>query len=253
MIDTHAHIYAKEFDEDRKEVVNRAIEFGVSKILLPNIDTQSINGITQLVNLYPDYCYRMMGLHPCSVSDNYREELTVIKKELDTERCIAVGEIGIDLYWDKSTQNIQERAFLEQCQWAMDADLPIVIHSRESTTLLLDILDTHFKEGISGVFHCFGGTEEEARRMVERNMYMGIGGVVTFKNTTLRDVLKTVPLERLVLETDSPYLSPVPYRGKRNESSYLAHIANQLSDVYGLSITEIDSITTSNALNLFKL
>lgn len=253
MIDTHAHLYAKEFTEDIDEVISRAKLSGVSNILLPNIDVNSIQGITHLVDAYPNYFYRMMGLHPCSVKENYEEELAIIKQELDTQKCIAVGEIGIDLYWDKTTQQIQENAFLEQCQWAVDADLPIVIHSRESTSLLLDLLDVHFKTGIQGVFHCFGGTEEEAERIVDRDMYMGIGGVVTFKNTALRDILKNVPINRLILETDSPYLAPVPYRGKRNESSYLTYVANQLSTVYNVPISEIDTITTSNALNLFKL
>ncbi len=253
MIDTHAHIYAEEFAEDQLAIIENAQEVGVTKILLPNIDSASIAGITHLVETYPQVCYRMMGLHPCSVKDNYKEELAIIKKELDAQKCVAVGEIGIDLYWDKSTQAIQEDAFLEQCQWAKDANLPIVIHSRESTTLLLDLLDVHFPKGIDGVFHCFGGTEEEADRILNRNMYLGIGGVVTFKNTTLRDVLKKVPLNSVVLETDSPYLAPMPFRGKRNESSYLSYIAKQLGEVYNLPISEIDSITTANALNLFKL
>lgn len=175
------------------------------------------------------------------------------KKELGSEECIAVGEIGIDLFWDKSTQGIQEEAFLLQCEWAKERDLPIVIHSRESTTLLLDILDAHYSNGIDGVFHCFGGNLKEAERIVNRGMYMGIGGVVTFKNTTLREVLIETPIERLILETDAPYLSPVPFRGKRNESSYLKYVASQLAEVYNLPISEIDAITTSNALKLFKL
>lgn len=253
MIDTHAHIYAEEFLEDQPQIIERAAEVGVTKILLPNIDAASIAGISHLVDTYPNICYRMMGLHPCSVKEGYVQELAAIKAELDSKPCIAVGEIGIDLYWDKSTQNIQELAFIEQCNWALAANLPIVIHSRDSTTILLDLLDLHFPNGIAGVFHCFGGTEEEAQRIIDRNMYVGIGGVVTFKNTTLRDVLKKVPIERVVLETDSPYLAPVPYRGKRNESSYLTYVANQLCEVYNLPFSEIDAITTANALNLFKL
>ena len=253
MIDTHAHIYAEEFLEDQPQIIERAAEVGVTKILLPNIDAASIAGISHLVDTYPNICYRMMGLHPCSVKEGYVQELAAIKAELDSKPCIAVGEIGIDLYWDKSTQNIQELAFIEQCNWALAANLPIVIHSRDSTTILLDLLDLHFPNGIAGVFHCFGGTEEEAQRIIDRNMYVGIGGVVTFKNTTLRDVLKKVPIERVVLETDSPYLAPVPYRGKRNESSYLTYVANQLCEVYNLPFSEIDAITGANALNLFKL
>ena len=253
MIDTHAHIYAEEFLEDQPQIIERAAEVGVTKILLPNIDAASIAGISHLVDTYPNIWYRMMGLHPCSVKEGYVQELAAIKAELDSKPCIAVGEIGIDLYWDKSTQNIQELAFIEQCNWALAANLPIVIHSRDSTTILLDLLDLHFPNGIAGVFHCFGGTEEEAQRIIDRNMYVGIGGVVTFKNTTLRDVLKKVPIERVVLETDSPYLAPVPYRGKRNESSYLTYVANQLCEVYNLPFSEIDAITTANALNLFKL
>ena len=253
MIDTHSHVYAEEFKDDLDAVVQRAVNVGVEKVLLPNIDLESIGGLNNLVDERPDFFFRMMGLHPCSVKEDYKQVLQRIERELDDKSCVAVGEIGIDLYWDKSTQAIQEEAFLIQCNWAIERNLPIVIHSRESIGLIIDLLKKHFPEGIKGVFHCFTGTEEQAKQIEAMGMYMGIGGVVTFKNSNLRDVLKAVNPQRLILETDAPYLAPVPYRGKRNEPSYLTEVAKELSKVYGKTPAEIGELTTENALQLFNL
>lgn len=253
MIDTHLHLYAEEFDEDRTEAIQRANEVGVTKFLLPNIDMDSVDGMHQLVEQYPNQFYPMMGLHPCSVKEDYKEVLDVLKKELEKGQYIAVGEIGIDLYWDKTTYTIQKEAFKIQCEWAMQRDLPIVIHSRESIDEIVDILRP-LKGRIKGVFHCFTGTGQQALDILELGFYVGIGGVVTFKNTTLREVLKEkVPLDRVLLETDAPYLAPTPYRGKRNEPAYLSRVNLTLADVYECSEEQVDAVTTMNALRLFNL
>lgn len=253
MIDTHLHLYADEFSEDRSTVINRALEAGVTKFLLPNIDLQSVDGMHELEVNYPDQFYPMMGLHPCSVERNYQDVLAEIKKHLYARKYIAVGEIGIDLYWDKSTYAIQKAAFNIQCEWAMDLGLPIVIHSRESIDEIIELLEP-LKGQITGVFHCFTGTVKQVRAILDLGFYVGVGGVVTFKNTTLRDVLKEgVDKQRIILETDSPYLAPTPYRGKRNEPSYLVEICQTLADVYECSVDEIDEVTTANALRLFNL
>ena len=253
MIDSHAHIYAEEFKEDLREVMLRSQEVGISKILLPNIDVSSIDPLNQLVRDYPDLCYRMMGLHPCSVQEDYREQLARLKEELDKGDCIAVGEIGTDLYWDQSTKDIQIEAFLEQCQWAVDRDLPVVIHSRETLDLNIGLLEQHFQGRIKGVFHCFTGTKEEADRIIALGMKMGLGGVLTFKNTHLREELAGMDPEHFLLETDAPYLAPVPYRGKRNEPSYMVEVQHVLAGVLGCDESELHEILESNTLKLFKI
>ncbi|MFY0645081.1 MAG: TatD family hydrolase [Bacteroidia bacterium] len=253
MIDSHAHIYADEFNDDLEQIVLNAQEVGVSKILLPNIDLKSIKGIESLITKYPGFAFPMMGLHPCSVDSNYLNELELIRKSLDEYNCIAVGEIGVDLYWDKSTQDIQIEAFKIQCDWAIDKDLPIVIHSRDSIDLIIDILENNFKGKITGVFHCFTGSIEQARRIVELGMYVGLGGVLTFKNSDLKTVVPSIPIERIVLETDSPYLAPVPYRGKRNEPSYIIHVHNYLANLLGIDSQKLDAQLEANTLRLFKI
>ncbi len=253
MIDTHAHLYADAFEGEIDEVILRAKAAGVTKVFLPNIDTDSIAGLNTLVELDRTFFYRMMGLHPCSVDRDYEIQLERIKQELDTNTTIAVGEIGIDLYWDKTKRELQEKAFLTQCEWALEKKLPIVIHSRESTQLILDILKANFNGKLSGVFHCFVGSAEEAKEIVEMGYHIGIGGVVTFKNSDLRNHLFNAPLDRIIMETDSPYLAPVPYRGKRNESAYIMEVASELARIYSTSIEEISKITTANALDLFKI
>jgi len=213
----------------------------------------SIRPLKALVASYPDYCIPMMGLHPCSVSTDYKSQLAIIEKELDRNDYVAVGEIGIDLYWDKSTLDIQKDAFMIQCQWATDRKLPIAIHARDSTDILIKILQEEVKGVLTGVFHCFGGDVDQARAIEELGFYLGIGGVVTFKNTKLREVLANISLDRIMVETDAPYLAPVPYRGKRNESSYLRQIISTLAEVYSTTPAEISAITTANALKLFKI
>ena len=253
MIDTHLHLYAEEFNTDRSTVIQKANDVGVTKFLLPNIDLNSIQGMHALVEEYPNQFFPMMGLHPCSVNDNYKEVLDKLKAQLKNGSYVAVGEIGIDLYWDKSTYDIQKEAFLVQCEWAMQLDLPIVIHSRESIDPIVELLKP-LRGKIRGVFHCFTGTVKQAESILDLGFYVGIGGVVTFKNTTLREVLgEAVPLNKVLLETDSPYLAPTPYRGKRNEPAYLEKVVLTLADVYGCSEEEVDRTTTANALRLFNL
>jgi TatD DNase family protein len=253
IIDTHAHLYAEEFHQDIANVIERARSEGIDRVLLPNIDTNSIEPLKALVASYPDYCIPMMGLHPCSVSTDYKSQLAIIEKELDTNDYVAVGEIGIDLYWDKTTLDIQKDAFIIQCQWAVDRKLPVAIHARDSIDILIKVLQEEVKGELTGVFHCFGGDIDQAKAIEELGFYLGIGGVVTFKNTKLRDVLVSVSIDRIMVETDAPYLAPVPYRGKRNESSYLKQIISTLAEVYSTTPAEISAITTANALKLFKI
>ncbi|MCB0661755.1 MAG: TatD family hydrolase [Saprospiraceae bacterium] len=251
LIDTHAHLYASEFDDDRKEVLEKALEKGVKKILLPNIDSHSIEGMMQMEVDFPNICYPMMGLHPCSVKENYREELSLMRRWIDKRDFIAIGEIGIDLYWDKTFVKEQEEAFLEQTRWALEKGWPIVIHSRESIDMILDLLEPLKSPALRGVFHCFSGNSEQAKRIMDLGFYMGLGGVLTFKNSGLDKVVRELPLSSLILETDAPYLAPTPFRGKRNESAYVALVAEKLAEVKEISIDEIERITTENAKNLF--
>jgi TatD DNase family protein len=253
MIDTHAHIYAQEFSDDIADVISRAKKAGVKHILLPNIDSSSVDDLKALVESYPQFCYAMMGLHPCSVKDNYENELKSIKPELNQGHCIAVGEIGIDLYWEQSTRDMQIKAFLEQCRWALELDLPVVIHSRESIDLLISLISEHFPQSLRGVFHCFTGSEKQALEILDLGMYLGIGGVFTFKNSNLKSFIKRLPLDKLLLETDSPYLAPVPYRGKRNEPSYVIEVHQKLALELEMDPRDLDQILDSNALNLFGI
>jgi TatD DNase family protein len=253
IIDTHAHLYAEEFKEDIAQVIERAKEEGIKKILLPNIDIDSIQPLRKLTDTHPEYCIPMMGLHPCSVSADYKDQLSIIEKELDDNEYIAVGEIGIDLYWDKSTLDIQKDAFITQCNWAIDRKLPIAIHARDSTDILIKILENEIKGDLTGVFHCFGGDLDQAKAIEQLGFYLGIGGVVTFKNTNLRETLSNISVDRLMVETDAPYLAPTPHRGKRNESAYLNRVIATLAEVYVKTPAEISAITTANALKLFKI
>ena len=253
-IDTHTHLYVDAFDEDRDDVIKECISSSIDKLLLPNIDVQSIPRLLTLAKSYPKTCYPMMGLHPCSVNSNFENDLEIIKKALDENNFIAVGEIGIDLYWDKSTLSFQEEAFAIQIEWAKKKKLPIVIHARESYDEIFKVLDKYNDENLSGVFHCFTGTKNQANQIINYgNFKLGIGGVVTFKNGGLDNTLKDVAIEQIVLETDSPYLSPSPFRGKRNKSPYLIYIAEKLSEIYNCRLDEIANQTTKNALEIFKL
>ncbi len=253
-IDTHTHLYSKQFDADRDEAIALAIEAGVSKFFLPNIDTSSIDGMKALEKKYPGQCYAMMGLHPCSVGANYKEELSRVEKELNENRFVAVGEIGIDLYWDKTFLKEQEEAFRQQIQWAKAKALPIVIHCREAFDEILAILDEENDERLSGIFHCFTGSVEQAHHILNyRNFKLGIGGVVTFKNAGLDKVVSELSIKDLVLETDAPYLAPTPFRGKRNESKYLPRIAEKLAEIYQLPLAKVAEITSQNALEIITL
>lgn len=254
MIDTHSHIYGPEFDEDRDEAIARAHEVGVHQILLPNINAGSIPSMLRLCHQYPGYCYPMMGLHPTDIEDDYCQVLEDMHQLLlqPGNPYIAIGEVGLDFYWDDTRRREQTEAFETQIAWARDFHLPLMIHSRSAHRELLDVMTCHQSEYLTGVFHCFGGTPEEARELLRfEGFCLGIGGVLTYKKSTLPDVLRQVPLQRIVLETDCPYLSPVPHRGQRNESSYLIHTARKMAEILSLSVDEIAEVTTRNAMRVF--
>ncbi|MBD3637758.1 MAG: TatD family hydrolase [Crocinitomicaceae bacterium] len=253
-IDTHTHLFTEQFNEDRKEVVQRAVEAGISKLLLPNIDLDSIDAVHQMVSDYPENCIPMMGLHPCSVTENWEDQLSVIKGHLFSRDYIAVGEIGMDLYWDKSTKNYQEQAFAQQIEWAKELQIPIVIHVRDAFDEAFEVVDQLNDERLTGVFHCFTGSVEQAQHIISYGGFkMGLGGVLTFKNSGLDKVIKQIDMAHFVLETDSPYLAPTPYRGKRNESSYLTYVASKLAEIKNIPIEEVAEITTKNAEELFGI
>jgi TatD DNase family protein len=253
LIDTHAHLYSEQFEADRNTVMQRAFDEGVEKIFLPNIDSESIEGMFELEAAFPDKCHALMGLHPCSVKENYKEELKIVEKWLGERSFKAVGEIGIDLYWDKSTFDIQKIAFREQINWAKELNVPIIIHARDSIDEIIQIVKEEKDERLTGIFHCFSGTIEQARQIMDLEFYMGLGGVLTFKKSGLDYVVKDIPMEYLVLETDAPYLSPTPKRGKRNESSYIKYVASKLAAVKDLSEEIVAKVTTKNALTVFKV
>jgi len=252
-IDTHAHLYSEQFDEDRMEMVQRTIESGVTRVYLPNVDSQSIEGMLALEASFPGQMFPMMGLHPCSVHpDSWEEELKVVETWLNKRHFCAVGEIGMDLYWDTSTKDLQAKAFITQCEWAIHYDLPIVIHSRESIDELIELVNGFKGTSLSGIFHCFSGTKEQATKIIDLGFLLGIGGPLTYKKSTLPEAIAEMPLESMVLETDAPYLPPTPHRGKRNESSYIPLVAARLAEVMNVTVEEIGAITTANALRLFK-
>jgi len=253
MIDTHTHLYAEEFDEDRKEAIQRALDKGITKFYLPAIDSESHEKMLRLETEYPGQVFSMMGLHPCYVKpESWEKELEIVKNYLDQRNFPAIGEIGIDLYWDKTTLDIQVKAFEQQIDWAIAMDLPIVIHTRESFDETFEVLERKKHPKLRGIFHCFSGDLEQAKHAIDLNFILGIGGVVTFKNGKIDQFLNEIPLDKIVLETDSPYLAPVPRRGKRNESSYLDLVAGRLVDIYGKDFSEIDKITTENAKKIFS-
>lgn len=252
MIDTHTHLYAEEFDGDRAEAIQRAVDKGITNFYLPAIDSESHGKMLELEAAYPGQVFSMMGLHPCYVKpETWQEELKIVRDYLDQRHFPAVGEIGIDLYWDKSTLDIQVKAFEQQIDWAIEKDLPIVIHTRESFEETFEVLERKKHPKLRGIFHCFSGNLEQARHAIDLNFILGIGGVVTFKNGKIDQFLHEIPLDKIVLETDAPYLAPVPYRGKRNESAYLDLVAGKLVDIYGKNFAEIDSATTANAAGIF--
>lgn len=253
LVDTHTHLNDEKFNDDRIDMLSRAFAKHINYMLIPNVDSESIESMHLLSQKFPKQIFPMMGLHPCSVKqETYKNELAIVQNQLENNKYIAVGEIGIDLYWDKSTQQIQEEAFHFQCDLAIAHQLPIAIHSRESIPLIIDLLKSRTKNP-TGVFHCFTGNETEAKQIIDLGFYLGIGGVITYKNSNLKDVIRNILLQHIVLETDAPYLPPVPYRGKRNESSYISLVAEFLCTIYQLSYEEVAEITTQNAKKLFKL
>jgi len=253
LIDTHTHLYLKEFDSDRDEVVNRAVSSGIVKMLLPNIDLESVDQMLSAESRYPGVCYSMIGLHPTSVKEDYLLQLDKLEAVASERRFVAVGEIGIDLYWDKTFLNEQIIAFRRQIKFALENRLPIVVHSRESFPEVFSVLEEFKDNKLSGVLHAFTGTVEDAEKAVGMGLKLGIGGIVTFKNSGLDKVVKEIGPYNLILETDSPYLAPVPHRGKRNESSYICIINKKLAEIFGMSEDEIASITFANSTGLFNL
>ena len=254
LFDTHTHIYLPEFDNDRDDVVDRALENGVTRLMLPNVDLDTIDALQHTLNAYPDMCSAAMGLHPTSVTENYRKDLDHIFEILDTNSYQAVGEIGIDLYWDKSYQKEQIDAFEMQIRYAAQHSLPVIIHCREALDSILPVLHKLSHLDVRGVFHSFSGSSEELSRIFESgDFYIGINGIVTFKKSSLRETLSAIPLDRLLLETDAPYLAPVPYRGKRNEPAFVRHTAEFIANELHMETLEIETITYKNACRLFNL
>ncbi len=251
LTDTHTHLYAEKFEGDRTQMMHRTLDARVRKLFLPNIDVQSIQPMLDLVWEFPENCFPMMGLHPCSVDEHVEAHLFQIQKWFKKRKFYAVGEIGLDYYWSVEFKEQQISAFKKQCQWAIQYDLPIVIHSRNATPDILSILKEISHPKLRGIFHCFSGTAQEAREIVDLGFYLGIGGVLTYKNSGLDKAIEEIGLEHLVLETDAPYLAPVPHRGKRNESSYLVHIAETLAVLKKVSVEQVAHITTENATTIF--
>ncbi|MDG1761590.1 MAG: TatD family hydrolase [Flavobacteriaceae bacterium] len=252
-IDSHTHLYVQEFADDRAEVIARAQAAGVSQFLLPAIDSETTEAMYQLKNDYPNNVHLMMGLHPTHVGAQLEKELAHVKAQLETDAFVAVGEIGIDLYWDKTTLVKQQEAFRVQIRWAKEKNLPIVIHCREAFDEIFEILEEEKGQDLRGVFHCFTGNFEQAQHAIKFGMKLGIGGVVTFKNGKIDQFLDQIDLKHIVLETDAPYLAPAPYRGKRNESAYLLQVAARVAEIYGKKIEEIAQITTQNSKSIFGI
>ena len=253
MIDTHSHIYSEEFDTDRDETIQRAKKAGVTHIILPNVDSETLPQMLALEAEYPDFCYAAIGLHPTSVKENYREDLALIKTELDRRNWIAIGEIGRDLYWDKTFLAEQIIAFQQQIDWVLEYNLPVIIHVRDSFNETMEALAPYKNSGLKGVFHSFTGTIEEAREIIDFGGFMfGINGIVTFKNSGLAAVVEEIDMKHILLETDSPYLTPAPHRGKRNESAYVQLVSKKLAEIYNLSVDQINEQTTLNAKSLFE-
>lgn len=253
LTDTHTHLYYEKDPELRAQLIQRSLENKVSRLFLPNVDSESIPLVFSLTEQYPDYCFPMLGLHPCDVKDNFMEELSIIEREIANRKIYAIGEIGIDLHWDKTTLSIQQEAFRIQIAWAKKLDLPIVIHCREAFDEIFEILNELKDEKLRGIFHCFSGTLEQAEKVINLGFYLGIGGVLTYKNSGLDKVVEQISLEHLVLETDSPYLTPVPFRGKPNESSYLIYVAQKLADIKQISLESLAEITTHNSKLVFGI
>ena len=250
-VDTHAHIYLEDFKEDILDVLGQAQKNKVHKIFMPNIDSSSIDDIENLEKSHPETCFAMMGLHPCYVKNNYKEELRVMESKFEERKYAALGEVGIDLYWDKSTFEIQKIAFQTQISWAKSLDLPIIIHSRDSLDETIQMIQDNQDGSLTGIFHCFNGNLEQAKKIIDTGFLMGIGGVVTFKKAGVDLTVAEIPLEHLVLETDAPYLSPTPFRGKRNLPEYIPIIADKVAELHDVKTAHVAELTSKNALSLF--
>ena len=254
LTDTHTHLYSKEFDADRSALIEKAMNAGVSRFFMPNVDSESIAGMLQVEKQFPNNCFAMMGLHPCSVNATYQDELKVVEHWLSKRKFVAVGEIGIDLYWDKTFFQQQQDAFRRQIQLAKQYNLPYVIHSRNSFDEVMEIVNEFKNDNIKAIFHCFSGNVKQAEQVIAAgNFKLGIGGVVTFKNSGLDKVVEAIDLKHIVLETDAPYLAPTPYRGKRNEPDYLILIAKKIAEIKNISVEEVAAITTQNSKDIFGL
>jgi len=253
LIDTHSHIYSEDFVNDIDDVIQRAYDNDIKKIVLPNINSGSVKRLVDLSDSYPHLCFPLLGLHPTSVSEDYKEELQAVEYWMDKRDFYGIGEIGIDLHWDRTFLQQQEDAFRHQLKLAKAKQLPVVIHVRNSFSEVLRIVQEEQDGSLKGIFHCFTGTETEANKVIDTGFLIGIGGVVTFKNSNLSEVLPKIDMNKLVLETDAPYLSPEPKRGRRNETAYLVYIAQKVAECYGVTVDEVAEITTSNARNLFGI
>lgn len=254
MIDTHSHIYLEQFDEDREQIISGARTNGLSKILLPNIDSSSIEAMLTVSDAHPLYCLPMMGLHPTSVKEDYIKELEIAEQWFEKRNFIGIGEIGMDLYWDSTFKKEQEDALRVQLRWAAEMQLPVSLHTRSAFPEIFQVIERHYDSRLKGVFHSFSGSIEDARKVLQLpDFYLGINGTVTYKNSTLPAVLAETGYDRVVLETDAPYLPPVPYRGKRNEPAYLLHVRYKLADIFGVSSQTIEEVTDKNAAQLFRL
>jgi len=252
LTDTHTHLYSKEFDADRIALIEKAIDSGVTRLFMPNVDSESIPGMFQVEKQFPDNCFAMMGLHPCSVNANYQHELQVVEHWLSKRKFVAIGEIGIDLYWDKTFFDQQKDAFRRQISLAKKYNLPYVIHSRNSFNEVMEIVNEFKNDNIKAIFHCFSGNIQQAEQVIEAgNFKLGIGGVVTFKNSGLDKVVEAIDLKHLVLETDAPYLAPMPHRGKRNEPDYLLLVAKKIAEIKNISVEEVMEVTTENSKDVF--
>jgi len=253
LIDTHSHIYSEDFYSDIDEVIQRAYDNDIKKIVMPNLDSGSVKRLIDLSDIYPHLCFPLLGLHPTSVSEDYKEELETLEYWMDKRKFYGIGEIGIDLYWSSTFLKQQEDAFRHQIKMAKSKDLPVVIHVRNSINEVLKIVEDEQDGSLQGIFHCFTGNTTEANKIIDLGFFLGIGGVVTFKNSTLHEALRNIDLKNLVLETDSPYLSPEPKRGRRNETSYLVYVAQKIADIYNVSVEHVAEITTTNAKKIFEI
>ena len=251
-IDTHAHVYSEELLPDLNQLMQNAISSGVTKIFMPAIDSHSLEAMLSVERAFPENCFAMMGLHPCYVKENYKEELKLVEDWIGKRKFIAIGEIGLDFYWDKTFTKEQHIVFETQMQWALDLNVPIAIHTRNAMGETIEALKPFANKGLRGVFHCFSGSKESAEQIIDMGFHLGLGGVLTYKNAGVAEAVKDIPMEYLVLETDAPYLAPMPYRGKRNESVYIPLIAQKIAEIKNVSIDEVAEITSQNALEIFE-